>query len=204
MRVKNAVNINKRLNLDEIAKKRGRFPTDLRGRKFRHLTVLKRGPDCKGRNKITWECQCDCGNITIVRTGSLKNGSSGNCYNCWKSKSLAFGEAAFNRLCNQYKQGAIQRNLSFDLSKDDIKNITKQNCFYCGIPPTQIANPAKGNNGGYVYNGIDRKDNTLGYTLENAVACCVHCNFSKRERTVTEFVDWIIKAYNFLSKKKAA
>ena len=28
-------------------------------------------------------------------------------------------------------------------------------------------------------NGIDRKDNTIGYSFDNCVSCCGDCNYSK-------------------------
>jgi hypothetical protein len=28
---------------------------------------------------------------------------------------------------------------------------------------------------------LDRKDNDLGYTPENVVACCTRCNYAKRD-----------------------
>lgn len=33
---------------------------------------------------------------------------------------------------------------------------------------------------------IDRKGNTQGYTLDNVVPCCTHCNNTKRTRTSYE------------------
>ena len=42
---------------------------DLTGKKFGHLTVIKQAPN-KGSH-VTWECLCDCGNITIVRGDNL-------------------------------------------------------------------------------------------------------------------------------------
>lgn len=38
----------------------------------------------------------------------------------------------------------------------------------------------------YFYNGIDRLDNTKGYTPENSVACCKHCNSLKGDRLTPE------------------
>ena len=43
--------------------------------------------------------------------------------------------------------------------------------------------------------GIDRKDNTLGYTLENSVPCCPTCNFAKRGLSVIEFIEWARRVY---------
>lgn len=57
---------------------------DISGNKYNHLTVIKiMGRD--STNKITWQCQCDCGNITTVTGLNLKNGTSKSC-GCLKHK----------------------------------------------------------------------------------------------------------------------
>ena len=50
---------------------------DLTGNKYNMLTVLRRLPN-SGNNAV-WECRCDCGNITKVTSGNLKNGSVKSC-----------------------------------------------------------------------------------------------------------------------------
>lgn len=51
---------------------------DLTGRKFSHLTVLERVES--GRpGLVIWKCQCDCGNITYVRSSNLKSGQVRSC-----------------------------------------------------------------------------------------------------------------------------
>jgi 5-methylcytosine-specific restriction endonuclease McrA len=37
------------------------------------------------------------------------------------------------------------------------------------------------------HNGIDRKNNSLEYTLENCVPCCRQCNFAKQGLSEIEF-----------------
>ncbi len=51
---------------------------DLTGQRFGKLVALDRAP--KRNDKYTrWICQCDCGNITEVRTDFLRNGHTGSC-----------------------------------------------------------------------------------------------------------------------------
>lgn len=54
----------------------GKF-SDLTGERFGLLVVMKRTANRK--RAVMWECQCDCGNITNVDTGSLKNGHTRSC-----------------------------------------------------------------------------------------------------------------------------
>ena len=41
------------------------------------------------------------------------------------------------------------------------------------------------------YNGIDRVDNKIGYTLKNCVTCCKYCNNAKKDNDVDEFKEWL-------------
>lgn len=56
---------------------------DLRGQKFGRLTVIKRAPN-KGK-RVTWECQCDCGNVAYVESRQLIEGKTNSC-GCLTSK----------------------------------------------------------------------------------------------------------------------
>lgn len=50
---------------------------DLTGKKFGHLTVIERVEN-KGLY-VMWRCKCDCGNETVTRATSLKNGHTRSC-----------------------------------------------------------------------------------------------------------------------------
>lgn len=55
---------------------------DLTGQTFNRLTVIKR--HSKNINdRPAWECQCSCGNITIVKGADLKSGNTKSC-GCYK------------------------------------------------------------------------------------------------------------------------
>jgi hypothetical protein len=107
---------------------------------------------------------------------------------------LPFGEAAFNDLCARYKLSALERNLDFNLSIDEIRHLTKQDCYYCGISPYRTHKVNK-RVGEYIYNGIDRIDNTIGYTVENCVSCCYICNRMKHAMAHIEFIQHIERIY---------
>lgn len=51
---------------------------NLTGKKFGRLTVIKEAGTTQDRRKL-WECICECGNITIVRSQTLLNGSTKSC-----------------------------------------------------------------------------------------------------------------------------
>lgn len=55
---------------------------DLTGQRFNSLIVLNESEPHytpKGRKKIMWNCQCDCGNTTVVETSNLRNGHTTSC-----------------------------------------------------------------------------------------------------------------------------
>lgn len=55
---------------------------NLTGQRFGRLVVLGQDDyytDKSGRRYVMWKCQCDCGNITSVRTGSLNCGETKSC-----------------------------------------------------------------------------------------------------------------------------
>ena len=50
---------------------------DLTGQRFGRLVVLEYAGQTGKRSM--WKCRCDCGNITVVRTSSLKSGNTKSC-----------------------------------------------------------------------------------------------------------------------------
>lgn len=171
------------------------------GQVFNRLTVM----ESIGKSKyghLLYNCKCSCGNIKAVTGASLKRGEVQSC-GCLKSENttkmgksrkgtshLDKGDAGKNHLYLQYKHGAKKRNIEFKLTIEQVVAISSLNCYYCNVEPKQVINK-ESEIGSYLYNGIDRLDNTLGYTLDNCVPCCKVCNRSKSDMTIDEFYDWI-------------
>lgn len=42
-------------------------------------------------------------------------------------------------------------------------------------------------------NGIDRVDNTKGYSIDNCVAACRRCNVAKADMTPDQFREWVLR-----------
>jgi len=76
-----------------------------------------------------------------------------------------------------YRYRARIKNIDFELSEDDFRKITAMPCAYC----------CKKTVDGKHSNGIDRADNTMGYTAVNCVPCCTECNYMKKTSTPSEF-----------------
>ncbi len=88
------------------------------------------------------------------------------------------------------------RNYENRLTTDEWLYLTQQPCFYCGEPPTPTR--VGGCSDVILYNGIDRVDNTVGYTLGNCVSSCYCCNRMKGVLTLNEFVKHINKLHSHL------
>jgi hypothetical protein len=183
---------------------------DLTGKKFGRLIVVSEYGRRHG--SVTWFCRCECGKEKVIRSSNLLSGSSTSC-GCYaaeqrkKSIMLPDGVAAFNRLVHDYRQGAEKRGLSWELTDEQASGFFKGNCTYCGIQPLQKfkGDWGKSYNGLFYYNGIDRKDNTVGYLPENCVSCCKICNRSKHSLPQEEFEGWIgrVASFNYKLLAKA-
>ena len=66
-----------------------------------------------------------------------------------------------------YVTGANERGYSMELQFDDFKDLVLKPCYYCKIQKENEVN------------GIDRVDNSKGYTKKNCVSCCQVCNRMK-------------------------
>ncbi len=184
-----------------------RFLDDLTGRVFGRLTVIKKVKRENCQKNTYWLCKCECGNEKEILGTSLKNGSTISC-GCYmreihkKINTKEYGEASFNMLFRRYQKDAQNKDIFFDITKDQFRTFTKQNCFYCGKEPSQIILASENTNGEYIYNGIDRIDNNEGYVMPNLVPCCKDCNFAKRNKTVDEYREFIKRSYDYMFSTK--
>lgn len=182
---------------------------DLTGRRFGRLTVEFQAPSVKGRTR--WACVCECGNRTTTDASRLKQGHTKSC-GCLADEARreqlqAYretgahpgrrenGVASFNRLCIRYRAGAVERGISWELTSGECVELFQTPCYYCGAQPLQKAT-GKTYNGVFLYNGLDRVDNARGYQTGNVVACCKECNYSKRDRTAEDFLEWVRRVYH--------
>lgn len=168
---------------------------DETGNRYGILAVIK---VAEARNHQTlWHCRCDCGSKRIISGDDLRRKDGAKVKSCGCLQKLPRGEAAFNRIYKEVMRGAKDRNYRFDLNKEQVRNLVTQNCFYCGRVPAQRQ---RGHNGDFIYNGIDRVWNELGYVEDNVVSCCKICNWAKRTRSIDEFKAWATRLYEHFVK----
>lgn len=167
------------------------------GNRYSLLLVLDRAGS-NSQKQATWECVCDCGNKVVVSGVSLRRGWRKSC-DCLRGERLTLphGEASFNNLYGHYMRNASNRNIHWGLTREDFRELTSQDCQYCGVKPVQVRGESSGYNGLYKYNGIDRVDSSVGYTKKNVVPCCKECNMMKRSMPTKEFLLCIKRIYKY-------
>jgi len=165
------------------------------GNRYGNLIVV----ECLFRRingQFMWWCVCDCGEPKAIRGGSLRNGETQSC-GCLRGGNarLSYGESSKRSLLKSYKECAKRRGYSWSLSQEQFFRITNQPCAYCGATPSQSHKRNRDSYGDFIYNGIDRVENSFGYTPTNIVACCTTCNVAKSNQTVEQFKTWIRRVY---------
>lgn len=151
---------------------------DLLHKKFGSITVMSR--ESNTRTGPRWKVLCDCGIERVLPTQRVKNSKSTCGYACLLVPS------AFNRTYDYYQRNAKRRGHSFSLTKEEFLKLTSSPCHYTGKLPSMIRRAEGGKT--YVHNGIDRLDNTKGYTVENCVPCCKDANYAKRDMGYEDFI----------------
>jgi hypothetical protein len=170
----------------------GRKPIELNGQRFGRLIVLHRA------HGAVLTVKCDCGVEKEVRRTDLISNGVRSC-GCLRVERLALapGKAARNEVLYKYKIQAEQRGLTWALSDLMFDDLTASHCHYCGIAP---ANFRKGKNGGFAYNGIDRKDSSKGYIHDNVVSCCHECNRLKGRMAYAAFIAYLDRVSCYRTK----
>lgn len=176
---------------------------EIAGQKFGRLTAIKktgkkRYP--KGCVVNTWLCRCECGDETVVIAQSLRSGHTKSCgclYRETRGKASKPKPGGAKRLAyGSYRSGAEKRLLAFNLTHDDFVNLATKPCHYCGTSSSNRFVTKAGDE--FLYNGVDRKDNSQGYTKENCVPCCRTCNWMKGKMSEAEFVTHCRKVSSML------
>jgi hypothetical protein len=170
------------------------------------MPVITTSKDNYGRLRsiATYKCK-DCNEITSVRLDEFKRRGD-LCKKCkiaensrieFNSKDLELTCAAIfkSRINKRY----IKRGLTCNLTTEEVLNLVKSNCHYCGDGFSNLLNYNQPHfKYKFYYNGIDRIDSSKGYIRGNVVSCCKTCNVSKMDMDYNKFINHIKKIYNNL------
>lgn len=100
----------------------------------------------------------------------------------------------FRLMISSLKLSAKRRKLSFELKYEDLQNLwnnQKGKCYYTNLDmnftyslslPKQMS--------------VDRKNSTIGYTLDNCVLCCQFINYAKHDYKMEDFLEFLKELRN--------
>jgi hypothetical protein len=176
-------------------------PKDWTGQKFGRFTFVKRS-DKKQGGAYFWEALCECGTTKLIVPASVVLGGTVSC-GCYHKDIMTFGKVrkydpviSTARIvwCRKYKDG--------DLAFEEFLELSQLPCFYCGVMFSNKYKVSGKNtseyqtkNGDFVYNGLDRVDNSQLHNKNNVVPCCKRCNSAKLDYSQEEFANMITMIY---------
>lgn len=147
--------------------------------------------------RVYWYCKCDCGNYKLLRANNLQSKrrtKSCGCIAGNRIRKYTILESLFRGLYHKYGSSAKERSYEFSLHRDEFKELVQSNCHYCGKEPKNIFYGYR-RKSSLFYNGIDRKNNKLGYISGNCVSCCRRCNLSKNSMGLEDFYKWAYSVF---------
>ena len=158
------------------------------GETFGYLTIIDDSVVFKNKGRrFNVTVQCICGNTFKSLYSSFlqrKGHDCGSHGNFWYKRIDPHGI-----LYEQYKDYLRLDNSKFALdpkiiSLQSFYNISDFSCVFCG----GVKDIISGQNS-ILGCGLDRLNNTLGYTRENTVPCCKVCNRGKSNMIYKEWLD---------------
>jgi hypothetical protein len=162
------------------------------GQVFERLIVIS--PTSKKWKCSTWNCKCECGNITTCTTTDLRRGYRRSCGCLTKEESGFKIGAITGNFFNAIKGGANWRELEINIDKQILSDIFEsqgRKCALSGIPLKIIF----GNKGKGTTASVDRIDSSRGYTKDNIQF--VHKDVNRMKSVYSQ--DYFIKMCKLIS-----
>lgn len=148
---------------------------DLTGKTFGSLFVLKKSDKIKDGN-VMWECQCSCGNKTLVTSYNLRSGRVGSC-GCRKSKFTSENTSGENnpnhkhnlRNTKLYAIWTMMKQRCYNPNNKNFKDYGGRGITVCEewLNDVQAFYEWSMKNGYKEGLTIDRIDNDKGYSPDN-------------------------------------
>ena len=140
---------------------------------------------------------CDCGgSYSIKLSNTLKNNGNFMCRQCYAIRDSANFDKhwGYKSAYQRIKKDAVAADRVFEIKVDDFRYLCQQNCYYCNSIPSNLIT-YRGKNSFtfryFMYSGLDRLNNDIGYTRQNVVPCCIICNRAKNSMPFKDFIDWL-------------
>lgn len=90
---------------------------------------------------------------------------------------------------SEYVDRACKKSIPFDVSSKTFYKFRNESCYLCGKEKSDTN-----------INGIDRFDNTKGYTEENIRSCCCNCNYMKKNYEYECLIHKLKMIYDYQKK----
>jgi len=158
---------------------------DLTGQKIGKRVVLgfaKRD----SRERSRWKVQCGCGRIGECRTSHIHL----SCPSCARKGRISEKRTRPYEACYKAWTHRARQRYPVTLTYEQYIALTDiHECHYCGaeIFWTEYLNKTK--QGRRHGSNLDRKENHLGYELNNVVVCCWRCNAGKGDKFTYD--EWV-------------
>lgn len=135
--------------------------------------------DCYwGKSSNTGQKECSgCKEVLAIGCfGTLNRGFNSKCRNCRNKDNRNYRRnIAPKERYRFYEWNSRRNNREFSISFDQFVSVININvCYYCGSKDERL--------------GLDRVDSSVGYTLQNVVACCRRCNVAKNDMSQSDFI----------------
>jgi hypothetical protein len=177
---------------------------NLVGKTFGRLKVIEFAYIKFGQSH--WRCVCECGNEKIISGGALKNGTivSCSCYN----KQLRYKGTKDISLTyfGKIKQGAVIRNLIFNITIEYIQNLLEKQNYKCALsgieicgsrnPYDKICDTHKKQTA-----SLDRIDSNKGYIEGNVQWTHKLVNIAKQNLSDKDFIQLCCTIADFYRSK---
>lgn len=166
------------------------------------FTVVEVQPLYNGQSSRL--CMCNvCNELVRISLANLKANYSKRspnvCHRIRKHNKRRISDSSYTRgrkrALVEYKWNAKKRGISWELSDGEALALMGNDCHYCGSKPSLVQRDGRDKGlhtmEKYTRNGIDRKNNSIGYTSNNCVPCCKQCNIAKGDLDYDQWTTWI-------------
>jgi hypothetical protein len=147
---------------------------------IRYVGSMVRGKSSPRPSNV-WELKCECGNLFRTHAEYLMSGTTVSC-GCHKSN---FHNTHYKKSFSQYfcniKKDAKRRKLEFNISKEDLESLLKQQNNKCKLSELPISMEDGSAS-------LDRIDNTRYYELDNVQWVHRKVNYMKNTLNQEEFI----------------
>lgn len=145
----------------------------------KHGMVTLTGNREKRHTTYWYEATCKCGATIWLSLPGLTY--LAGCASCrgWRTR--------LRQIRSDYRSPARLKGRVFELSQEQFNDLVMAPCKYCGDKDFPL--------------GVDRVDNSKGYTLDNCVPCCGMCNKAKSNKPLEYFLAWVSRVYQHSGKQ---